>query len=314
MKFSRSALFVLKTCTNSEFYQTLRLLKPYFEYLSTNESTLLSPLLGMYTRSERDGAWSACLLFGNVLTMRPPRHIVVKRVYDTKGTVGRCGATRTSDNGGGSSSSGSNAAAAPASAEELRGTLRLDVEWQQRREKVVVSDAEFAKTMATIARDAQFLLEQNRLDYSLLIGLAKIRKAPSAAATTGGSGAGTSNNSSNASSPASKSSSRRRRRTRHRHRRPGEALGGLLHASYTLTKDESESDEDENEEEDGEFERVVVLGIIDFIQEWSFKKRSAGILKSFVNGFDFEKVSSVSPQAYAQRFLRFVEESVLEIE
>ena len=55
---------------------------------------------------------------------------------------------------------------------------------------------------------------------------------------------------------------------------------------------------------------IYHIAIIDYLQDWSFKKKGERFIKTNLLGKDPDNLSAIEPKTYAQRFKNFCEKRV----
>lgn len=151
--YTQDSKFVLKTIPRSEFKFMKAILKNYHEYLTVrNHESLISKVLGIhkvifYRKKHKMSRKIYFCIMDNVFSTQRK----IDHRYDLKGsTYGR-------------------------STQQVDRTIALkDCDFLERGEKFLVGEFNKRRIMEIVKKDCTFFIENNIIDYSLLIGVNKM--------------------------------------------------------------------------------------------------------------------------------------------
>lgn len=261
---------MMKTVKKKEFKQLRHMLKRYYEHIVGNPGTLIVRFLGLHCLSVHtqrrlsDNFHSQQKMYFVVMANMFNTPFPIHRKYDLKGSwIGRVTASDAPDQ-----------------------TLK-DVDFIQSNMKIKVGTENAAILLAQMQRDSAFLNENNIIDYSLLVGVHKMRDGNQTADEAG--------------------ETELAQRTRSNHTMSGKecapeenAVSGsavALHQSHMggiLSSDQ---------------ESLYMLGIIDILTPYDSSKRLEHHAKAL--RYEREGVSSCPPGLYASRFNGFMQEALV---
>lgn len=285
--YSRDYRFIIKTIRHSEHKQLRRILKIYYQHVRDNPNTLISQFYGLHRVRLPFGRKIHFVVMNNVF---PALHEIHRR-YDLKGsTLGR--AYHRED--------------------EKHMVVLKDLDWLQNHERIVLGPEKRALFMRQLELDVQMLQRANVMDYSLLIGIHDKSKGNSAmSALTRFKQFG----------PGSDTGTDPARRVRRRQQEQDEfsrlqrqlqdanptALTDFqfdeqFRSQFAFYRDSGgfQSTDPQNEPRD----IFYYMGIIDFLTEYSFRKRVETFCKSLVHRRS--ELSAVPAFEYGDRFFRFL--------
>lgn len=162
--FSDNKQFVLKTIPEKERKLLLEqgLLIQYHKHLSEHRNSALSKIYGIFTIRLPAMEDVTCFIMDNLLGKD---FMNIERIYDLKGSTKGRFAKLTPEEESGAQSTGMK--------------VLKDLNLVCNGEKLDISDGLRAKLLRTLEQDSQFLMQNNLMDYSLLLIKARNDKNPS---------------------------------------------------------------------------------------------------------------------------------------
>lgn len=155
--FSRDYRFIIKTIHHSEHRQLRRILRNYYAHVKTNPNTLLSQFYGLHRVKMPFCKGKIRKVYFLVMNNLFPPHRDIHLKYDLKGsTWGRKAKVRKNDDGSGK-------------------TLK-DLDWLERGEQIKFGPEKRRLLFDQLDSDVKFLQSVNVMDYSLLIGMHDVKK------------------------------------------------------------------------------------------------------------------------------------------
>jgi len=279
---SYDKLYVIKTLTSEEVEQMHSLLKQYHPFVvERHGKTLLPQYLGMY-RLTVDNVEHYLVVMRNVFS----NHLKIHKKYDLKGsTVDR--------------------EASQKEREKDSPTFK-DMDFLNDKVKIHIGDEAKARLMDTLRADVTFLTSLHLMDYSLLLGVHDVDQAAQEEADmpdkpedeeaaeeeydSGGSGVAlTPPDSPNAVSG----------------RLPSymNANGSYIDPEKDIYAIPSRASSQKRE--------IYFLALVDILTQYGVKKQAAKVAKSVKYGAkDAERISTVEPDQYANRFLEFMSNAI----
>ncbi|CAF0748376.1 unnamed protein product [Adineta ricciae] len=252
--------FVLKCISKEDVEQIHNILPEYHRYIvETQGDTLLPHYYAMY-RLTVDDKENYILVMRNILSSKLKIHYK----YDVKGsTVDRSASDK----------------------EKLSPCPTLkDNDFLEKKRIIELGLDQKSVFMERLKRDVDFLVNQHKMGYSLLIGIHDLDQGGvERERRLSGVDMNTSDLSGNDSSDGSE--------------------------SPTQINDDSSFDEPfrMRSAESSTRRELYNLGIIDILTNYGMKKKSAHVAKTKLSGSDADGISTVRPEIYARRFLDFID-------
>ncbi|CAF1430190.1 unnamed protein product [Adineta ricciae] len=252
--------FVLKCISKEDVEQIHNILPEYHRYIvETQGDTLLPHYYAMY-RLTVDDKENYILVMRNILSSKLKIHYK----YDVKGsTVDRSASDK----------------------EKLSPCPTLkDNDFLETKRIIELGSDQKNVFMERLKRDVDFLVNQHKMGYSLLIGIHDLDQGGvERERRLSGVDMNTSDLSGNDSSDGSE--------------------------SPTQINDDSSFDEPfrMRSSESSTRRELYNLGIIDILTNYGMKKKSAHVAKTKLSGSDADGISTVRPEIYARRFLEFID-------
>ncbi|KAI8881327.1 SAICAR synthase-like protein [Backusella circina FSU 941] len=291
--YSRDYRFIIKTIHHTEHKFMRKVLKKYYEHVSDNSNTLLCRYYGLHRIKLPHGRKIHFVVMGNVF----PANKDIHETYDLKGsTFGRLTA-----------------------ADEIsknRHAVLKDLNWIDMNNILEFGEAKRTTFINQLHRDVQLLMKLNIMDYSLLVGVHDVVR---------GNKEGIRDNKLHIVQPKTKELEKSMLKKDRRESKADIVRKALKYAN-PVQLNSSELPEIPSEErrhcvfysEDGGFrstndenhptDKLYYLGVIDILTPYNFVKKAEHFIKSFTQNKN--SISAVSPIAYGERFIRFMENAV----
>ncbi|KAG5834813.1 hypothetical protein ANANG_G00265580 [Anguilla anguilla] len=264
--------FIIKTVQHKEAEFLQKLLPGYYMNLNQNPRTLLPKFYGLYC-VQSAGAITRVVVMNNVL----PRAMKMHYKYDLKGSTHKRRASRKE--------------------REKSSPTCKDLDFQDTHEDGLHFDHDtYSALIKTLQRDCRVLESFKIMDYSLLLGIhvldqsAKDREAEQ----TGGAGAG-----------ATGGAGGRPVAQKVLYSTALESIQGDGKAGEAVTTDATMGGIPAKHKDE---KLLIFLGIIDILQSYRFVKKLEHSWKALVH--DGDSVSVHRPSFYADRFLKFMSNTV----
>lgn len=280
--------FIIKTVQHKEAEFLQKLLPGYYMNLNQNPRTLLPKFFGLY--NYQCNAKNIRLITMNNLL---PSSIKMHQRYDLKGSTYKRKASKYE--------------------RSKESATFKDLDFMEHHPDGILLEAETYKALInTIARDCRVLTSFKIMDYSLLVGihnldLAAKKKAQEKERRLNGGDGGVAED---GNGEGAEGSSLTRSRSINRHK--------LVAHSTAMESIQADSDPIDEEDQvppggiparNAKGERLLLfLGIIDILQSFRLKKKLEHTFKSMIH--DGDTISVHRPTFYAQRFLKFMENTV----
>lgn len=263
--FSQDNQYVLKTIPKREAKLLRSLLPSYYHHMVKNDNSLLTRFMGLHRVKPHKGRQVRFLVMGNLF--RGP--LKIHQRFDLKGsTVGR---------------------ELSAEARTKKNPTFKDMDFRRLGKKICLGPKMREVFLQQLADDCNFLVSQNIMDYSLLVGIHYNSEADD--------DSGYSSDEDN-QSPLSMSTT---------------TLPALVPEDTASTGTsiqfqsifEREEGGVRGRKEDGTLlDEYYYIGIIDVLMLYSVRKKVEHAYKSVVSGGG--EISSVEPAEYASRFVKFI--------
>ncbi|KAI8913417.1 hypothetical protein EDD86DRAFT_200509 [Gorgonomyces haynaldii] len=270
--YSRDYRFIIKTIRHSEHQFLLSILKDYYEHVKSNPHTLLTRIFGVHRVKQPGNRKIHFVVMGNVF----PSNKDIHEVYDLKGSLlGRNITQQEID-------------------ESPRAVMK-DLNWLERSKTLQLGPEKRHLLSMQLERDVKFLVDHDIMDYSLLIGIHDTVKgnADDLRKLTLGL----------YEPDRSKLHSKKMEMSHNvpelTEDIPKERLYCIFyqdHGGFRATDDLNLP-----------IDEIYYLGIIDIFTRYSATKKIENFFKSFAGG---DKISSVPPNVYGNRFLKFIQNAI----
>ncbi|KAI8641600.1 hypothetical protein BD408DRAFT_452085 [Parasitella parasitica] len=293
--YSRDYRFIIKTIHHTEHKFMRKILKEYYDHVSSNPDTLLCRYYGLHRVKLPHGRKIHFVVMGNVL----PPNKDIHETYDLKGsTIGRF-----------------------LPEEEIRKNpyaVMKDLNWEKRANKLQLGPHKRKLFITQLLRDVKLLVRMNIMDYSLMIGVHDIIR---------GNKDNVRNSTLQTFQPNTKLAERRASMMNRRESKAMlyrkvimEANPDRLNASELPDTPFDERRNCAFYSDDGGFQAtdennraapsLYFLGIIDILTPYDLKKKSEHFFKSMTQ--DKYEISAVKPKVYGNRFMGFMAKKALE--
>ncbi|KAJ3807013.1 hypothetical protein EV368DRAFT_47598 [Lentinula lateritia] len=321
--FSRDYRFIIKTIHHREHKFLLRVLKDYYNHVSTNPHTLVSRFYGLHRVKLPRGRKIHFVIMNNLF----PPHKDIHETYDLKGsTVGRLWRANNLEADEKAQTETTNSEKERRKEKKKSSPVLKDLNWINGHHKLELGPEKRALLTEQLRRDKEFLKAISVMDYSLLVGIHNMQRgnrdnvrrktlkvfepaipkelARSVSAVGGGY---TTTPEAIAMRHAMRSSDPKALSL------PSnssllpdtlnpQSIGPHNRLNFIFYQDEGGLRA--TDEENREMATIYYLGVIDILTPWGAGKR----IENFWKGLsaDRHKISPVPPSEYAERFFKFM--------
>jgi 1-phosphatidylinositol-4-phosphate 5-kinase len=262
--FSQDNQYVLKTIPKREAKLLRSLLPSYYHHIAKNNNSLLTRFMGLHRVKPHKGRQVRFLVMGNLFN----GPLKIHQRFDLKGsTVGR---------------------ELSAVQRQKKNPTFKDMDFRRLNKKIPLGPVMREQFLKQIAEDCKFLVSQNIMDYSLLIGIHFPSEEDEEAESSDDENVGD-------PSPMTRSA-------QNLPFIPEEVVNPLPKFTSIFETDEGGL---RGRAEDGSLlDEYYYIGIIDILMLYSMRKQIEHAYKKTVSRGG--EISSVKPDEYAARFLKFM--------
>ncbi|KAJ3879307.1 SAICAR synthase-like protein [Lentinula edodes] len=171
--FSRDYRFIIKTIHHREHKFLLRVLKDYYNHVSTNPHTLISRFYGLHRVKLPRGRKIHFVIMNNLF----PPHKDIHETYDLKGsTVGRLWRANNPEADEKAQTETSNSEKERRKEKKKSSPVLKDLNWINGHHKLELGPEKRALLTEQLRRDKEFLKAISVMDYSLLVGIHNMQR------------------------------------------------------------------------------------------------------------------------------------------
>ncbi|KAJ3836608.1 SAICAR synthase-like protein [Lentinula raphanica] len=171
--FSRDYRFIIKTIHHREHKFLLRVLKDYYNHVSTNPHTLISRFYGLHRVKLPRGRKIHFVIMNNLF----PPHKDIHETYDLKGsTVGRLWRAKNPEADEKSQTETTNSEKERRKEKKKSNPVLKDLNWINGHHKLELGPEKRALLTEQLRRDKEFLKAISVMDYSLLVGIHNMQR------------------------------------------------------------------------------------------------------------------------------------------
>lgn len=284
--YSRDYRFVIKTIRHAEHKQLRKILHEYYLHVKNNPNTLLSQIYGLHRVRLPFGRKIHFLVMNNVF----PALYEIHEKYDLKGSL--LGRTYLEDS------------------HRKPITVYKDLDWLRDHKRIIVGPEKRENLLKQLESDVRMLERSNVMDYSLLVGVHDMSRGNAALGRLLGlQEFGPNKNKSDGSESKGFGDFAELQRVLS-HTNPQKLTEFKFadnfrsefyfyhdHCGYQSTDDNNMA-----------LDVVYYVGIIDFLTDYTFRKRIETFCKSLVH--KRSELSAVPATEYGERFLKFMRWSI----
>jgi len=301
--YSQDYRFIIKTVHHKEHKYLLKILRNYYLYLKKNPNTLICKIFGLHRVKIQHGKKIHFIVMENIF---PPDKDIHEK-YDLKGSLlGRYTNEKEKNSN--------------------KLVILKDVNWIKRGRKIYLGKEKETILMKQLKKDVQFLINNNVMDYSLLVGCHNLNK---------GNIDNIRDSTLSIIEPIPKSLNKKKieiiessRKNNTKKDPMAVVLARAIAETSPVSLQTSSSSLPETipkvkkrlifyRDEGGfratdvnnmELQEIYFMGIIDIFTNYNMKKKLENICKSLYS--NNKNISAVNPKFYANRFLSFIQNSI----
>ena len=287
--FSQDYRFIIKTIHHTEHKFLCHIMENYYEYIQQNPNTLISRYYGLHRVKLPHGRKIHFVVMGNVF---PPNRDIHEK-FDLKGSL----IGRYSNEDGMDTST----------------IVQKDLNWLAKMKQLQLGPEKAQALISQLERDTNFLIGQNIMDYSLLLGIHYMKRGNSERIRDNSLAVYEPNPETLNRRPVSNKKSKNDNSIRKMLESSGLVqLGPSSNKLPEETPSERKGcifyDDDggylATDESNSALTELYYLGIIDILTPYNMMKRAEHAIKSLKD--DKELISAVPPDKYGMRFIKFM--------
>ncbi|KAI5953260.1 MSS4 [Candida jiufengensis] len=281
--YSRDFRFIIKTIHHSEHRRLMKMLKPYYLHVKNNPNSLLSQFYGLHRiKMSMFGRKSKKVHFIVMNNIFPP-HRGIHLKYDLKGsTCGRITKVSPED----------------LEKHDLSKYTLKDLNWLENKEKIKFGPDKRKLFLDQLKKDVEFLKKVNVMDYSLLLGIHDVKKGNY---DDLGTKLSVYEPKSTDKSAIINTNPRDLDRSQDL---PTDVFPGRSKYIFYGHDGGIRATNIENLP----LGEIYYLSIIDFLTDYSLKKRLETFFKSFA--YPKDTISAIPSKPYGDRFLKFIKDAI----